>query len=125
MQWSLMPVYRVLRTHGFPRVRWQLGTGPSPGFRSRRVPEITRGCTFSKYNIGWMQQPGDQTWNGGRAPLAPPLATALPITKLISTFLIATHVIVFLRYTELISNYIFLVPLGLNLPIASQIRSGW
>jgi len=36
----------------------------SLGFRSRghQKPE---GATFFKYNIGYMQQPGDQTWNGG------------------------------------------------------------
>jgi len=54
------------------------------GFSSRRGqnqmerPKSRRGATFSKYSIGCMLQPGDQTWNGrapisngGRAPLAP------------------------------------------------------
>jgi len=29
------------------------------------APKTTRGATFFKYNIGCMQQPGNQTWNGG------------------------------------------------------------
>ena len=48
-------------------------------------PKTRRGGTFLKYSIGCMQQPGDQTWNGG-APISnggaghywpTPLATAL------------------------------------------------
>ena len=66
-------------------------TSPSPGFSSRggaktkkRGQKPEGGATFLKYSIGCMQQPGGQTWNGGtpisnggRAPLGPPLATAL------------------------------------------------
>jgi len=47
-------------------------------------PKPEGGTTFSKYSDGCMQQPVGQTWNGkygfqmlGRAPLAPPLTTAL------------------------------------------------
>jgi len=57
---------------------WQraiVNTGPSPGFSSRGAknqkegPKTRRGATFLKYNIGCMQQPGGQTWNGG-APIS-------------------------------------------------------
>ena len=71
-------------------VEFALETGPSPGFSSRGAknqkegPKTRRGVTFLKYSIGCMQHPGGQTWMGGtdfkwggRAPLAPPLATAL------------------------------------------------
>jgi len=37
-------------------------SGPSPGFRCRWGAKTTRGNIF-KYNIGYMQQPGVQTWN--------------------------------------------------------------
>ena len=67
--------------------------GPSPGFSTERAknqkegPKTRRGGGIFKYIIGCMQQPGGQTWNGGgtdfkwegRAPLVPPLATALHV----------------------------------------------
>ena len=48
-------------------------------------PKTRMEATFLKYSIGCMQQPGGQTWNGGKpisnggsATTDPPLATALP-----------------------------------------------
>ena len=41
-------------------------------------PKTKRGGAFLKYNIGWVQQPGGQTWNGVPGTTAPsPLVTAL------------------------------------------------
>jgi len=48
-----------------------ISAGPSPGFSSRggqkpkRRPKTRKGATFLKYSIGYMQQLGIQTWNGG------------------------------------------------------------
>jgi len=50
----------------FQRVR--LDAGPSTGFRSRGTKSHKGGCIF-KYNIGCMQQPGDQTLKWGAQTL--------------------------------------------------------
>jgi len=69
-------------------LRGSLKPGPSPRFPAGR-PKTRRGATFFKYNIGCMQQPGGQTWNGGHrfqmegwAPPALHLDTTVPATAL-------------------------------------------
>ena len=61
------------------RTRFQtyavLPSGPSPGFRSRGAKKSQGGHIFN--NIGCMQKPGVQPWNGGSGTTGTPLATAL------------------------------------------------